>query len=40
MMVRGSDGNLKFNVLSGDLDSLPQIDMTGEVTSSKDRTIK
>ena len=31
MMVRGSDGNLKFNVLSGDLDSLPQIDMTGEI---------
>ena len=31
MMVRGADGNLKFNVLSGDLDSLPQIDMTGEI---------
>ena len=31
MMVRGTDRNLKFNVLSGDLDTLPQIDTSGEV---------
>ena len=31
MMVIGTDRNLKFNVLAGDLDTLPQIDTTGEV---------
>ena len=31
MMVRDSNKDLKFNVLSGDLDELPQIDKAGEI---------
>ena len=31
MMVRDSNKELKFNVLSGDFDSLPQIDKSGEI---------
>ena len=31
MMIRDENNNLKFNVLAGDLDTLPVIDQTGEV---------